>query len=174
MGIRKRISGVVVAQDNESTIRQVLGCLLAVADEIIVVDGGSTDATIDICLSFPKVRLYRRDFDGQHWFIDRPEGMVTIGFQSDALTGLQDNDAAGPDTTPDAIGVDCNVGVCQTLIFGGIVELNDQLATPTIDDVLGLHPMKVQRRDLIDAHDQHLFAVDLAPSMLEIVQGTVA
>ena len=64
MALGKRLSAVVVAQDNEATIQQVLDCLVRVADEIIVVDGGSRDATVDISRSCPKVRLYHREFDG--------------------------------------------------------------------------------------------------------------
>jgi glycosyltransferase involved in cell wall biosynthesis len=43
-----RLSAVVITRDNEATIRRCVGSL-AFADEIIVLDSGSTDATMDIC-----------------------------------------------------------------------------------------------------------------------------
>lgn len=59
-----RISGVVVAQDNQETIGAVLKNLEQFCDEIIVVDGGSQDATREVATRCPLVRLYRRPFDG--------------------------------------------------------------------------------------------------------------
>jgi glycosyltransferase involved in cell wall biosynthesis len=43
-----RLSAVVITRDNEATIRRCVGSL-AFADEIIVLDSGSTDATLEIC-----------------------------------------------------------------------------------------------------------------------------
>ncbi len=57
---RIRLSGAVIAQDNEATIGPVLENLAVACDEIVVVDGGSRDATPDIAASIPGVRLYRR------------------------------------------------------------------------------------------------------------------
>ncbi|MFV1959402.1 MAG: glycosyltransferase [Planctomycetota bacterium] len=59
-GTRVRLSGAVVAQDSEATIAPVLGNLATVCDEIVVVDGGSSDHTAEIAASQDGVRLYRR------------------------------------------------------------------------------------------------------------------
>lgn len=64
MSLDLRLSGVLLVQDNAATVGAVLACLDQVADEIVVVDGGSRDATADIAAAHPKVRLYRRAFDG--------------------------------------------------------------------------------------------------------------
>jgi glycosyltransferase involved in cell wall biosynthesis len=59
-----RISGVVVAQNNQTTIEAVIKNLEPLCDEIVVVDGGSQDATMSLATQSPMVRLYRRPFDG--------------------------------------------------------------------------------------------------------------
>lgn len=59
-----RISGVVVAQNNQTTIEAVIRNLEPLCDEIVVVDGGSEDATMSLATQSPLVRLYRRHFDG--------------------------------------------------------------------------------------------------------------
>lgn len=64
MSLDRRLSGVLLTQDNERTVAAVLQCLERVADEVVVVDGGSRDATPDIAATRAKVRLYRRPFDG--------------------------------------------------------------------------------------------------------------
>lgn len=64
MSLGVRLSGVLVAQDNARTIGAVLACLQPIADEIVVVDGGSSDATAELAAAADKVRLYRRPFDG--------------------------------------------------------------------------------------------------------------
>ncbi len=64
MSRRLRLSGVVVTQDNADTLGRVLACLGRVCDEIVVVDGGSRDATPEIVLACPRARLYHRPFDG--------------------------------------------------------------------------------------------------------------
>ncbi|RMH04500.1 MAG: glycosyltransferase [Planctomycetota bacterium] len=58
------LSGVVVAQDNERTLPAVLHQLGRVADEIVLVDGGSRDATPDLALATPGLRFFHRPFTG--------------------------------------------------------------------------------------------------------------
>ena len=58
-----KISATIITRDEEQNIA---GCLasLSFADEIIIVDSGSTDRTEEICLRHPKVRFYQRDWPG--------------------------------------------------------------------------------------------------------------
>jgi len=63
MSSRTHLSGVVICQDNSSTIGSVIDSLGSICDEIVVVDGGSSDATPKIASAREKVRLLHRDFD---------------------------------------------------------------------------------------------------------------
>ncbi len=85
------LSGVVVCQDNESTIGPVLDCLLPLCDEIVVVDGGSTDRTLDIACARDKVRLYERPFDThrtqKNFAFDQALGDWILVLDSDELLG---------------------------------------------------------------------------------------
>ncbi len=47
-----QLSAVLIAQDEERTIGKVLAAIKDIADEIVLVDSGSTDRTIDIARSF--------------------------------------------------------------------------------------------------------------------------
>ena len=47
-GARAGLSAVVITRDNEATIRRCMESL-AFADEIIVLDSGSADGTLEIC-----------------------------------------------------------------------------------------------------------------------------
>lgn len=50
---------MLVRNEADRYLTEVLSELSKFVDEIIILDDGSTDHTPDICLSFPKVRLYR-------------------------------------------------------------------------------------------------------------------
>ncbi len=58
------LSGAVVAQNNETTIGPVLDSLAPHCDEVVVVDGGSTDKTPEIAAARPKVRVIHHEFQG--------------------------------------------------------------------------------------------------------------
>jgi glycosyltransferase involved in cell wall biosynthesis len=57
------LSVTVVAQDEERTVGAVLAAATEVADEIVFLDSGSTDRTVEIAQSFG-VRLYRQPWLG--------------------------------------------------------------------------------------------------------------
>lgn len=58
-----KLSATVIVKNEENSIA---GCLesLDFADEIVVVDSGSSDRTGEICQSYPKVRYYERSWEG--------------------------------------------------------------------------------------------------------------
>jgi len=89
---RIRISGAIVAQDTQATIGPVLDNLRTFCDEVVVVDGGSRDATTDIAASKPDVRLYRRPFDGdigaqKNFAFDQCFGEWILMLDTDELLG---------------------------------------------------------------------------------------
>ncbi len=57
------LSVTIVAQDEERTITDVLAAVAGLADEIIFIDSGSTDRTLEIAQSFG-VRFYHQDWLG--------------------------------------------------------------------------------------------------------------
>ena len=52
------ISGCVITQDEEECIERALNSINDFVEEIIVVDGGSTDRTRELVLQYPKVKLF--------------------------------------------------------------------------------------------------------------------
>jgi len=59
------LSVIVIARDEADRIRACLGSVKDLADEIVVIDGGSTDATVDICREYtPRVFETDRRGDG--------------------------------------------------------------------------------------------------------------
>ena len=57
------LSVTIVAQNEERTIAQVLAAVRDIADEVIFLDSGSTDRTIEIAKSFG-IRFYHQDWLG--------------------------------------------------------------------------------------------------------------
>jgi glycosyltransferase involved in cell wall biosynthesis len=88
---RIHLSGVVVCQDNESTVGAVIDSLAPVCDEVVVVDGGSRDATVDVAKARDNVRLYERDFDNhaaqKNFACDQARGSWILILDSDELIG---------------------------------------------------------------------------------------
>lgn len=89
---RIHLSGAIIAQDSAATLSPVLDNLGAICDEIVVVDGGSRDATADIAASKPGVRLYRRpcgdDLGAQKNFaFDQCFGEWILMLDTDELLG---------------------------------------------------------------------------------------
>src|SRR5690349_4713692 len=56
------ITPVILTFNESPNIKRSLAAL-EWADDIVVVDSGSTDGTLDLLRQYPKVRLFRRPFD---------------------------------------------------------------------------------------------------------------
>lgn len=61
--MRPSVSCIMIVKDEERNIKACLDTL-AWADEIIVVDSGSTDRTAEICSSYPGVKFFQRPWKG--------------------------------------------------------------------------------------------------------------
>jgi glycosyltransferase involved in cell wall biosynthesis len=85
------LSGIVVCQDNATTIGPVIDSLVACCDEIVVVDGGSSDATAAVAAQRAKVRLLERPFDThaaqKNFGCDHARGAWILILDSDELLG---------------------------------------------------------------------------------------
>ena len=57
------LSAFIICRDERDLIGRALSSL-DFADEIVVVDSGSTDGTLDIVREYPKVKLFHRDWTG--------------------------------------------------------------------------------------------------------------
>lgn len=58
-----KLSVVIIAYNEENNIARCLGSVRTVADEIVVLDSGSTDATVEICKQ-NGARVFQHKFDG--------------------------------------------------------------------------------------------------------------
>ncbi len=84
------ISGAILVQNNEATLRPVLDQLTAIADEVIVVDGGSEDSTPDIARSYANVRFFERAFDDdfsaqRNFALEQAQGSWIFTMDTDEL-----------------------------------------------------------------------------------------
>lgn len=59
-----KISAVIITYNEEKNIGRCIASALKVADEIIVLDSFSNDATASICKQYPKVRFFERAWEG--------------------------------------------------------------------------------------------------------------
>ncbi len=72
--MEQRLSAYVLTHNSERYLRSILEALTQVADEVLVIDSGSTDRTPEIVRSFPDVRLISRplhSFKDQRLFAER-------------------------------------------------------------------------------------------------------
>jgi glycosyltransferase involved in cell wall biosynthesis len=88
--IKNKISVIMLTQNNESTMPAVLTQLDKIADEIIIVDGGSRDNTVKILELNSKTTIYYRKFDGnfaeqRNFGIEKASGKWLITLDTDEL-----------------------------------------------------------------------------------------
>ena len=53
------LSACMITQDEEECISRSIENIMGAVDEVVVLDGGSTDRTCQIAESYPKVRLFK-------------------------------------------------------------------------------------------------------------------
>lgn len=87
-----RLSGFILTQNSSTTLAPVLAQLCHVCDEVLVLDGGSTDQTLAIASRFPKVRVLQRAFDGdfaaqRNYAMDQARGSWLLWLDTDELLG---------------------------------------------------------------------------------------
>ena len=60
-----QLSVVLITKNEEANIARTLASVTELADEIIVVDSGSTDRTLEIARTFgPKVKIFEEEWKG--------------------------------------------------------------------------------------------------------------
>lgn len=59
-----KISAVIITYNEERNIARCIESALKVADEIVVLDSYSKDATADICFQYPQVRFFEKAWEG--------------------------------------------------------------------------------------------------------------
>ena len=68
----KKLAVVILTKNEEKNIVEAMGNVYKVADEIIIIDSGSTDATVDLANQYGAKILYRKwdnDFSAQRNFV---------------------------------------------------------------------------------------------------------
>ncbi|WP_051621207.1 glycosyltransferase [Paenibacillus sp. UNC451MF] len=56
------VTAAIMVKNEERCIERCLRCLIGAVDEIVVMDTGSTDRTLDIVRQFPEVKLYETEW----------------------------------------------------------------------------------------------------------------
>ena len=76
--------------------------------------------------------------------IEEPaEAVVEVLFHADALSRMQDNLSARLHDVFYAVYAAVNRSLGELLVLVGIVKLNDQIASASVDDVLHLGPVEI-------------------------------
>lgn len=90
MVIKPTLSVLILAQNVEQLLPAVFANVRALADEIVVVDGGSLDGTVGVAQQEPKVRLFDRKFQGdfaaqKNYGLERCRGQWVLVVDADEL-----------------------------------------------------------------------------------------
>ena len=59
-----KVAAVMIVKDEEANIKRCLDSIHNIVDDIIIVDTGSTDATMEIAKQYKKVQLFQHDWQG--------------------------------------------------------------------------------------------------------------
>lgn len=92
MKVIKDLSGVMIVQDEEPIVNTAIDNIYKYVDEIIIVDGGSKDGTIDKIKSYPdndrKIRLFKYPFadmigDQKNLALSKTSGLWSLWIDAD-------------------------------------------------------------------------------------------
>ncbi len=90
---RPTISVCTLTQNHASTIRACLDSVAAVADEILVVDAGSTDGTLDYVRSYANARVIKSEFGGiaaqRNIYLSEARGDWVLSIDADEVMGSE-------------------------------------------------------------------------------------
>lgn len=80
------ISATIISLNEEDRIEKAIQSLKGVADEIVVLDSGSTDKTVDLAKSL-RARVYHREFDNfanqKNWAAEKASGEWILSIDAD-------------------------------------------------------------------------------------------
>ncbi|MGQ9469271.1 MAG: glycosyltransferase [Nitrososphaerales archaeon] len=90
MSNRIKISATILTRNSERRLRECIESLIEIVDEIIVIDGYSTDKTVSICNDYPKIRVFQKSFEGfakeRIYALGKVKGDWVIQIDSDEVT----------------------------------------------------------------------------------------
>lgn len=128
------LSAVIIAFNEERNIKRCLESIQGIADEVVVVDSGSTDATVAICASFA-VRIITHDFEGhieqKNWAAGQAHGRWILSLDADEALGEElrtalfhwkagmNGDASSEDGAPSAFAFNRLTNYCGSWIRHG-------------------------------------------------------
>src|SRR4051812_43836943 len=117
------LSVAIITFNEETNIARTLRSVIEIAEEIVLVDSGSTDLTLEIAQEFgPKVKIFAEAWKGfaaqKNSAIEKCEGQwilsldadeeVSDGLRAEMAQLIQEHAAVVPDGTP-GIGEPCTV-----------------------------------------------------------------
>jgi glycosyltransferase involved in cell wall biosynthesis len=88
-----KLSVAVIAQDRAKELQGLIENVRDIAFEIVVVDGGSNDESLDICRNEPLVKLIERPWDGH---FGRQKNRALEQCQGDWILHLDTDERIGP------------------------------------------------------------------------------
>lgn len=71
------LSVVIITFNEEKNLSRCIDSVYDIADEIVILDSGSTDKTEEIACSYEKVKFYTHSFDGHIQQKNRAKGLAT-------------------------------------------------------------------------------------------------
>lgn len=74
---KDQLSVVIITFNEEKNIGRCLESVKDIADEIVILDSGSTDKTKEIASAYPKVKFYTHPFDGHIQQKNRAKNLAT-------------------------------------------------------------------------------------------------